>query len=860
MKRLIFFVFILMLYIVLPTIVFADIVSLQKGSFSMASGVLTDDITVDAVNWSNSWVIASYGVGTQQRGGQTAHYYNTSNTNLRFERFATANNVMSGNWYIVEFNSSMKKQQFNGVTGGTQTIAINEVIVNNTFPFLQVANTGGNWNQDDETASELRDTTTVKLHEAHANNLRWRLEVLEYPHIFVNHTTVDLKTLTSTTVDLGRDFDLDKSFLLYSWNITYTAGNDDYPYCFFNSTRTIGCEKITSGGKSELSLQAIEFADKTIVISSNISFGSTELALNVTIPEVHYDNSIAFATKLGYGGISSYTTNQPAPMYYRLNLTSSTNLYIERQEHQSSIGKVTYVVIDFGGAIELPSAQDNNLTVQFNLFLNNTEQNITLLEGQKFLVHYLANVSDIFDLTRNGTTIANNSEQNLLEGVYNFTITTNGTVANFTNVTHFATVVADNINPVINGTFNKSILDIKRFDVINATFNLTDDRNSINCTIVINQTGINEFFNFTFVDYVTGNTQECSRTFTINSEIGAVINITGIARDNSSNLNQNGTVFEVVEIFKAVDHFDFKIGTVTIDSADFVVIFNGTLNLTADEHITFKGSALVVKITGPQTSTVSGRLIVNNEILLSGSLVGTTDIISVNIPIVDADLVQGQNNITFEVSEDGFGAVNITNLIIEADTDMTNAGHEISHSHNNLTVTFSSTTFINIFNISINKSFNSSTLVDIQHRFEQESVGDTTPSCYAINNNTNEQTPTYARFLEKTGESGSSGIGYRSQTKTRGENIWEIFCKSNNADTISIRISAYLLDMQDFNKNTINGFQNETKKVISLSAGETNILNSTNYEFKNTTGVGTIVTIIIQSTSGSQQETDAPNF
>ncbi|MBS3114268.1 hypothetical protein J4448_04140 [Candidatus Woesearchaeota archaeon] len=99
----------------------------------------------------------------------------------------------------------------------------------------------------------------------------------------------------------------------------------------------------------------------------------------------------------------------------------------------------------------------------------------------------------------------------------------------------------DTTKPIINGTLNKSLSNILQNDVINASFNMTDESNAddFNCTITINSTGAVRYFNFSFASYVAGNTQQCSQNFTISESAGTVINITGIAIDNSSNRKQN---------------------------------------------------------------------------------------------------------------------------------------------------------------------------------------------------------------------------------------------------------------------------------------------------------------------------------
>ena len=114
------------------------------------------------------------------------------------------------------------------------------------------------------------------------------------------------------------------------------------------------------------------------------------------------------------------------------------------------------------------------------------------------------------------------------------------------NVTiHYGTAaVGDTTNPIINGTLNQTLTSIIQNSVINATFNITDESASINGTIVINNTGEVRFFNFSFINYVSGN-QEISQNFTISETAGTRINITGIAIDNNSNRAQKEIIITV---------------------------------------------------------------------------------------------------------------------------------------------------------------------------------------------------------------------------------------------------------------------------------------------------------------------------
>ena len=101
------------------------------------------------------------------------------------------------------------------------------------------------------------------------------------------------------------------------------------------------------------------------------------------------------------------------------------------------------------------------------------------------------------------------------------------------------TLILDRIRPVINGTLNNTVIQLG--EVINATFNATDNINLTNGTIVINDTGFNRYFNFSFEGNTKLTTIQFSQNFTV-SCVDCVINITGIARDNSSNQAQNSTI------------------------------------------------------------------------------------------------------------------------------------------------------------------------------------------------------------------------------------------------------------------------------------------------------------------------------
>ncbi len=92
--------------------------------------------------------------------------------------------------------------------------------------------------------------------------------------------------------------------------------------------------------------------------------------------------------------------------------------------------------------------------------------------------------------------------------------------------------------PIINGSVNST--STKIYDVINASFNATDDSGISTGQIVINDTGAKRYFNFT----LSGTSAQFSQNFTISCGRGCIINITGIVSDGS-NSRQNTTLITV---------------------------------------------------------------------------------------------------------------------------------------------------------------------------------------------------------------------------------------------------------------------------------------------------------------------------
>ena len=235
------------------------------------------------------------------------------------------------------------------------------------------------------------------------------------------------------------------------------------------------------------------------------------------------------------------------------------------------------------------------------------------------IVNFTANVSDETGLlsanwtfnisgsvTKMNYTLSGASAQ-----VSNMTALPAGGIVNFTlyvtdtsnNVRQSSTLlsVADTIPPVINGTLNKSSPGFQ--DVVNITFNLTDETGLLSGNITHNMSGTPTTISFP----LSGTSAQISSKAQISCN-GCVINFTGYAADASGNARQNSTVVSIGDFMPPV--FNAAIPNVTIPEEGH----NATLNLSdfitdannTDEQITWRAtgnSSVIVRIN--QTTKIA---------------------------------------------------------------------------------------------------------------------------------------------------------------------------------------------------------------------------------------------------------------
>ena len=332
--------------------------------------------------------------------------------------------------------------------------------------------------------------------------------------------------------------------------------------------------------------------------------------------------------------------------------------------------------------------------------------------------------------------------------------------------------------------------------------------------------------------------------------------------------NQNGTfgiaefgVLEDMIINVSVNHFDIGVPSFLITSQQYQTIVNDTFTLVNPLNLIIKASGEAQKESGgAATSILAARLIFNNVTLFDEnirSIAGMFDRGVFTFPMVNVTGSGGVNNLLLEMKRSGNDDVRISDFGFHIDTDLSDNDQNISFSLDNTITNYTSTAFVNIANFTINKTTDSFVLIDVNHRFESTS-NNIVANCYFESEQTAERTVTYSRWLQFSGNIGSSGINHRSQNSVNGDETWLLFCRSTNNNLMLNNITVYIMNQQDDMNGTIKGYQNSTS--VSGLTGSGNVILSSNHRNVAGTQLEIITTIIMQSTSGSQQGVDSPFF
>ncbi len=310
--------------------------------------------------------------------------------------------------------------------------------------------------------------------------------------------------------------------------------------------------------------------------------------------------------------------------------------------------------------------------------------------------------------------------------------------------------------------------------------------------------------------------------------------------------------------FTSIEHFSIIINEIILDSDTFVTVSDVSFNLSQDRRLTMLNSLVLTKFTLPQSSEVTGRITFNNEVLLERSVsavAGLDTVRSINFILDGINGIAGQNNLTYEIKENGAGSINISNWQNHILTNITSKQSEFGITTKIIEETFSSSEFTNISTIPVNKALDSRTLIDIANRLEADVAS--TVTCLIDNSATS---PIYRRRILSSTDVASTGISFIDDQETGSKNF-HLNCSNTEGAVIQSNASFIAYNLRALNNDIINANSSSNSGTglsgssVSFSAGNHELVAIKGFPIRNGTEIVAISTVHLNSTTGDQTVT-----
>ena len=307
--------------------------------------------------------------------------------------------------------------------------------------------------------------------------------------------------------------------------------------------------------------------------------------------------------------------------------------------------------------------------------------------------------------------------------------------------------------------------------------------------------------------------------------------------------------------FTAIEHFDIEINDIILDSDAFITVSDVSFNLSQDRRITMLNSLLLTKFSLPQSSDVTGRITFNNEVLLErsvSSVAGLDTVRSLNFILNGVTGKAGQNNLTYEIKEDGAGSINISNWQTHILTNVSSQGTEIGITSRIIETAFSSLAFTNISSIPVNKAVNSRTFIDIANRLEADVAS--TVTCLVDSNVTS---PIYRRRILSETDVASTGTSFIDDQETSSK-TFHLNCSNTEGAVILSNATFIAFNLRALNNDIINANSSSNQNTglagstVSFSAGNNELVSIKGFPIRNGTELKVISTVHLNSTTGEQ--------
>lgn len=330
--------------------------TVQSGTAVIASGTLSEAVTIAAIDTTKSFLVFSARADGSIPERSASSGKVTDSTTITFTRASTGGTVVIEiSWYVVEFSSGVTVQRGSElIDAATKNVTITAVDLAKSFPLISFSIVGAKYNLDDNVKAKLTSTTNLELNGDNTfgvGTVEW--QVIEFDGSSVQTGDVSFSTTDISKTATITGVNLTKSLLIFSQKNPSVANLNVASHVLrgrITSTTQLTFDRDEAGSLSiELTWFVVEFTDGTVIQSGSENFGTGDTLKNVAITAIDAAKAVAMAGGMWgrYGKSAENTSGNYGSVQNTLTLTTPTNLQIERAITDSAASDVSWFVAEF---------------------------------------------------------------------------------------------------------------------------------------------------------------------------------------------------------------------------------------------------------------------------------------------------------------------------------------------------------------------------------------------------------------------------------------------------------------------------------------------------------------------------------
>lgn len=326
----------------------AEFLRKQAGTLTFTGGGTTAAIPIPLADLSKSFLVFSSTISDADPNDYQVGGIITDANTITFDRSGTAGTV-SISWEIFEFESGVFVQRGSAAVplSTNVDITITCVDLSKSFVILSSRNDGTTLGNDDGVTGDLTSATNLRLVTGTAggplDEVFW--QVIEYQGAVVQKVTGSLTT-TSLVSTIPTPVDVNKTMLISTHLIGGNSEADDMPRTELTATNQITYTRDDNDNTMSILTYVVEFMDQTVVSRGAAAFGLNTTLVDVAIASGSSSGVIAPGNYARQGS-SSHATDNTGHCWFTFEITSTTNLRIQRAVGTGSTANAPWQIVTF---------------------------------------------------------------------------------------------------------------------------------------------------------------------------------------------------------------------------------------------------------------------------------------------------------------------------------------------------------------------------------------------------------------------------------------------------------------------------------------------------------------------------------